>query len=118
RLPGDLVMPAGESGERPGVVVIHENRGLNPHIEDIARRVALEGFVALAPDALTPLGGYPGDEDAARELFAQLDRDRLVEDFVAAFEWLREAEECNGRVGAVGFCFGGEIGRASCRERV
>jgi len=106
-LRGYLVKPAGESGERPGVVVIHENRGLNPHIEDVARRVALEGFVALAPDALTPLGGYPGDEDAARELFAQLDRDRLVDDFVAAFEWLREADGCNGRVGAVGFCFGG-----------
>ena len=102
-----LAKPAGDAAARPGVVVIHENRGLNPHIEDIARRVALEGFVALAPDALTPLGGYPGDEDRARELFAQLDRERLVEDFVAAVEWLRDAAECNGRVGAVGFCFGG-----------
>jgi len=104
---GYLVTPAGETDERPGVVVIHENRGLNPHIEDIARRIALEGFVALAPDALTPLGGYPGDEDRARELFGQLDRGRLVEDFVAAVEWLQDADECNGRVGAVGFCFGG-----------
>ncbi|HEX6994043.1 MAG TPA: dienelactone hydrolase family protein [Gammaproteobacteria bacterium] len=104
---GYLVKPAGDAAPRPGVVVIHENRGLNPHIEDIARRIALEGFVALAPDALTPLGGYPGDEDRARELFAQLDRERLVEDFVAAVEWLEDADECNGRVGAVGFCFGG-----------
>jgi len=104
---GYLVKPAGDAAARPGVVVIHENRGLNPHIEDIARRIALEGFVALAPDALTPLGGYPGDEDRARELFAQLDRERLVEDFVAAVEWLEDADECNGRVGAVGFCFGG-----------
>jgi carboxymethylenebutenolidase len=106
-LRGYLVTPAGATDPLPGVVVIHENRGLNPHIEDIARRVALEGFVAFAPDALTPLGGYPGDEDAARELFGQLDRERLVEDFVAAVEWLQEADECNGRVGAVGFCFGG-----------
>ena len=104
---GYLVKPAGATDPLPGVVVIHENRGLNPHIEDIARRVALEGFVALAPDALTPLGGYPGDEDRARELFAQLDRERLVEDFVAAVGWLGDADECNGRVGAVGFCFGG-----------
>ncbi len=104
---GYLITPAGATEPLPGVVVIHENRGLNPHIEDIARRVALEGFAAFAPDALTPLGGYPGDEDRARELFAQLDRDRLVEDFAAAVTWLGEAEECNGRVGAVGFCFGG-----------
>jgi carboxymethylenebutenolidase len=106
-LRGYLAAPAEQSAPLPGIVVIHENRGLNPHIEDIARRLALEGFVALAPDSLTPLGGYPGDEDRARELFAQLDRDALVEDFVAGFEWLRGAEECNGRVGAVGFCFGG-----------
>ena len=104
---GYFVTPANQTGPRPGVVVIHENRGLNPHIEDIARRVALEGFVALAPDALTPLGGYPGDEDRARELYAQLERERLVEDFIAAFEWLQGAQACNGRVGAVGFCFGG-----------
>lgn len=104
---GYLVSPANQTGALPGVVVIHENRGLNPHIEDIARRVAIEGFIAFAPDALTPLGGYPGDEDSARELFGQLDRDKLVEDFVAAVEYLQEAEGCTGRVGAVGFCFGG-----------
>ena len=102
-----LVEPANRGGPLPGVVVIHENRGLNPHIEDVARRVALEGFIALAPDALTPLGGYPGDEDRARELFGQLDRDKLVEDFVAAVEYLQEAEGSTGSVGAVGFCFGG-----------
>ena len=104
---GYLVAPANREGPLPGVVVIHENRGLNPHIEDVARRVALEGFIALAPDALTPLGGYPGDEDRARELFGQLDRDTLVEDFVAAVEYLKEAEGSTGSIGAVGFCFGG-----------
>jgi carboxymethylenebutenolidase len=104
---GYLARSTDGSARRPGVLVIHENRGLNPHIEDIARRLALEGYLAFAPDALTPLGGYPGSEDAARELFGQLDRDALVEDFVAAFEFLRADERCTGRVGAVGFCFGG-----------
>ena len=109
RMRGYLARPAAGAERLPGVVVIHENRGLNPHIEDIARRLALEGYLAFAPDALTPLGGYPGTEDAARELFGRLNRETLVEDFVAAFEFLKSLPECTGKVGAVGFCFGGGI---------
>jgi carboxymethylenebutenolidase len=101
--------PANADGPLPGVVVIHENRGLNPHIEDIARRLGLAGYFAFAPDALTPLGGYPGDEDRARGLFADLDRTKTAEDFVAAVEFLQRDEECNGNVGCTGFCFGGGI---------
>jgi carboxymethylenebutenolidase len=107
RMSGYLARPAAASDRLPGVLVIHENRGLNPHIEDIARRLALEGYLAFAPDALTPLGGYPGNEDAARELFQRLNRESLVEDFVAAFEFLAALPDCTGKVGAVGFCFGG-----------
>lgn len=106
---GYLVQPASASGRLPGVLVVHENRGLNPHIEDIARRLALENFVAFAPDALFPLGGYPGDEDKARELFPKLDQTRTREDFIAALAWLKARPEVNGRVGAVGFCYGGGI---------
>jgi carboxymethylenebutenolidase len=106
-LRGYLVRTVDGPRRRPGVVVIHENRGLNPHIEDIARRIALDGYLAFAPDALTPLGGYPGNEDDARTLFAQLDRARLPQDFVAAFNFLKTQRECSGKVGAVGFCFGG-----------
>jgi carboxymethylenebutenolidase len=106
---GYLVRPAGASGKLPGVVVVHENRGLNPHIEDIARRLALENFMAFAPDALFPLGGYPGEEDKARELFPKLDRAKTQEDFVAAAEFLKARPDCTGRVGVVGFCFGGLI---------
>ncbi len=102
-----LTVPA--HARRPGVLVIHENRGLNPHIEDIARRLALEGFLAFAPDALTSLGGYPGDEDAAREHFAKLDPARNLEDFVAACEHLHTRLDCTGRVGAIGFCYGGGV---------
>ena len=94
-------------GKRPAVIVIHENRGLNPHIEDIARRVALENFIAFAPDALFPLGGYPGDEDRAREMFPKLSQEKTREDFVAAAEFLRARPECTGKIGAVGFCWGG-----------
>jgi carboxymethylenebutenolidase len=104
---GYLAKPANASGKLPGVLVIHENRGLNPHIEDIARRLALDNFVAFAPDALSPLGGYPGDEDKARELFGQLDQQKTTEDFVAAATFLRGREECTGKVGVVGFCIGG-----------
>jgi carboxymethylenebutenolidase len=104
---GYLARPADGPRQLPGVLVIHENRGLNPHIEDIARRLALAGYLAFAPDALTPLGGYPGNEDDARTLFAELDRAALVDDFVAAFEYLRDHPDCTGSVGAVGFCFGG-----------
>ncbi|HEY5566568.1 MAG TPA: dienelactone hydrolase family protein [Gammaproteobacteria bacterium] len=107
RMRGYLARPTSAAARLPGVLVIHENRGLNPHIEDIARRLALEGYLAFAPDALTPLGGYPGSEDAARELFGRLNRDTLVNDFVAAFEYLRGHADCTGSIGAVGFCFGG-----------
>jgi carboxymethylenebutenolidase len=106
---GYLALPARAQGKLPGILVIHENRGLNPHIEDIARRIALESFVAFAPDALTPLGGYPGDEDKARELFAKLDQPKTREDFLAALTFLAHRPECSGKVGAVGFCWGGGV---------
>lgn len=109
RIRGLWAQPAVGSGPWPAVLVVHENRGLNPHIEDIALRVALEGYVAFAPDALTPLGGYPGDEDKARELFAKLESAKSNEDFVAAAEFLRRRPECTGSVGVVGFCYGGGI---------
>jgi len=109
KMRGYLVVPAKRSGKLPGVLVVHENRGLNPHIEDIARRIALEQYVAFAPDALTALGGYPGDEDKARELFAKLDQQKTREDFVAAVAWLQKRPECSGKVGVVGFCYGGGI---------
>jgi carboxymethylenebutenolidase len=109
RMRGYLVRPAGAAGKLPGVLVVHENRGLNPHIEDIARRLALADFVAFAPDALTPLGGYPGTEDAARELFAKLDQAKSREDFVAGAKFLEGLPECTGRIGVVGFCYGGSI---------
>jgi carboxymethylenebutenolidase len=107
KMRGYLAQPAKAAGRLPGVLVIHENRGLNPHIEDIARRFALDELVAFAPDALFPLGGYPGDEDKARELFRQLDQAKTREDFVAAFGWLKARPETSGKVGAVGFCYGG-----------
>ena len=106
-LNGLLVEPKQPSGKLPGVLVIHENRGLNPHIEDVARRFALEGYLALAPDALTPLGGYPGTEDEARAQFGKLDQAKVKEDFVAAAGWLEQQPRCSGRVGVVGFCWGG-----------
>ena len=109
RARGYLVRPAKASGPLPLVLVVHENRGLNPHIEDVARRVALENFVALAPDALFPLGGYPGDEDQARALFAKLEQPKAFEDFVAATGFLRAQPDSNGRLGVVGFCYGGAI---------
>src|SRR6478672_3147015 len=107
KMRGYLVRPAKATGKLPGILVIHENRGLNPHIEDVARRFALENFVAFAPDALFPLGGYPGDEDKARELFTKLDQAKTREDFVAAFGFLKARPETTGKVGAVGFCYGG-----------
>jgi carboxymethylenebutenolidase len=106
---GYFARPATASGKFSGVLVIHENRGLNPYIEDVARRLALEGYVAFAPDALTPLGGYPGDEDKARELFAKVDRKKQTEDMVAAAGFLKSRPECSGRIGAVGFCQGGAV---------
>ena len=106
KMRGYLARPK-TSGRAPGVVVIHENRGLNPHIEDIARRLAVDGFVAFAPDALFPLGGYPGDEEKARELFPKLEQPKTREDFVAASAFLKSRPECTGKIGAVGFCYGG-----------
>ncbi len=106
---GYLVRPAQAAGPLPLVLVVHENRGLNPHIEDIARRLALAGFVAFAPDALFPLGGYPGNEDAARTLFQQLDQAKTREDMVAAAAYLSSVEGGNGRIGVIGFCYGGAI---------
>jgi carboxymethylenebutenolidase len=104
---GYFVRPAMAEGKRPALLVIHENRGLNPHIEDVARRLALDGFVVLAPDALFPLGGYPGSEDEARALFQKLDQPKTREDFLAAAGWLKARPESTGRYGAVGFCYGG-----------
>lgn len=108
---GYLCRPASAvaSARLPAVLVVHENRGLNPHIEDIARRLALDGFMAFAPDALTPLGGYPGDEDKARAAFATLDQAKAREDFVACAQWLRARADSNGKLGVVGFCYGGGI---------
>ena len=104
---GYLARPAKTSGKLPSIVVIHENRGLNPYIEDVARRLAVLNFVAFAPDALTPVGGYPGDEDKARELYAKLDAGKRTEDLMAAVTFLKARPESSGHVGAVGFCAGG-----------
>jgi len=109
KLRGYLVKPAGAKGKLPGVLVVHENRGLNPHIEDIARRVALDNFIAFAPDALFPLGGYPGDEEKARELFATLDQNKTRQDFIAAYHYLKGLPDVSGKVGVTGFCYGGGI---------
>jgi carboxymethylenebutenolidase len=109
KMRGYLAQPAKAAGKLPAVLVVHENRGLNPHIEDIARRLAVDNFVAFAPDALFPLGGYPGDEDKARELFPKLDQAKTREDFVTAAGWLKARPETNGKIGAVGFCYGGGI---------
>ncbi|PUA29562.1 MAG: carboxymethylenebutenolidase [Cellvibrio sp. 79] len=106
---GYLVKPAKVTGKLPTVLVVHENRGLNPHIEDITRRIALDNFIAFAPDALFTLGGYPGDEDKARELFQKLDQTKTQEDFVNAANYLKKLPDANGKVGAVGFCYGGGI---------
>jgi carboxymethylenebutenolidase len=106
---GYLARPANARGKLPGVLVVHENRGLNPHIEDIARRLALDNFIAFAPDALAPLGGYPGDEDQARQLFPKLDQAKTREDFVAAYGYLKGLPDCTGKVGVVGFCYGGGV---------
>ena len=106
---GQLAHLKEAPGKMPGVVVVHENRGLNPHIADVGRRVALEGFISLSPDALSPLGGYPGTDDEGRTLQRQRDRNEMLEDFIAAFEHLKNHDMCTGKVGVVGFCFGGWI---------
>lgn len=106
---GYLVLPSGGAEKLPAVVVYHENRGLNPYIEDVARRLALEGYMAFAPDALAPHGGYPGDEDKARAMFAELDQGKTHEDLFAAADFIKNHPRCNGRYGAVGFCYGGGV---------
>ena len=107
---GYLARPfSAGTAKLPTILVVHENRGLNPHIEDITRRIALDGYMAFAPDALTPLGGYPGDEDKAREAFAKLDQKKTSEDFVAAMGWLKARADTTGKIGVTGFCYGGGI---------
>lgn len=106
---GYMATPRGATDAKPAILVIHENRGLNPYIEDVVRRFAAADFLALGPDALTPLGGYPGSDDEGRELQRQLDPDVMMEDWVAAFEFLRTHPSSTGRVGAVGFCYGGGV---------
>lgn len=110
---GYLVRPAAAEGPVPGVVVVHENRGLNPYIEDVARRVAKAGFVALAPDGLSSVGGYPGNDDAGRTLQRTVDREKLMNDFFAAVDWLKAAEFTRGKVGITGFCYGGGVSNAA-----
>lgn len=104
-----LSQPIDTTRKLGGIVVVHENRGLNPYIEDVARRAALAGFITIAPDALTPLGGYPGNDDKGRELQSKRDKNEMLEDFIAAYEYLKKHPACNGKVGVVGFCFGGGI---------
>lgn len=106
---GLLSVPENSTGKLPGIVVVHENRGLNPYIEDVGRRAALEGFITLAPDALSPLGGYPGNDDDGRAMQRERDRNEMLEDFIAAFEYLSNHKDCSGKIGVVGFCFGGWI---------
>jgi carboxymethylenebutenolidase len=106
---GLLSQPSETKKKLPGIIVAHENRGLNPYIEDVGRRAAIEGFITLAPDALSPLGGYPGNDDAGRELQKKRTREEMLEDFIAAYEYLKSHPDCNGFIGVVGFCFGGWI---------
>ena len=106
---GLLSKPAKFDGKLGGIVVVHENRGLNPYVEDTARRAALDGFITLAPDALSPLGGYPGNDDEGREMQRKRDRNEMLQDFIAAFDYLKAHDDCNGKIGVVGFCFGGWI---------
>ena len=106
---GLLSMPANAEEKLPGIIVVHENRGLNPYIEDVGRRTAVEGFITLAPDALWPMGGYPGNDDDGREMQKKRDRYEMLEDFIAAYDYLKNHEQCNGQIGVVGFCFGGWI---------
>ncbi|WP_434037430.1 dienelactone hydrolase family protein [Formosa sp. 4Alg 33] len=104
-----LSTPQTVTEKLPGIIVVHENRGLNPYIEDVGRRAALEGFISIAPDALTPLGGYPGNDDEGREMQKKRDKNEMLEDFIAAFNYLKNHEKCSGKIGVVGFCFGGWI---------
>jgi carboxymethylenebutenolidase len=104
-----LVRPAEAHGKLPGILVVHENRGLNPYIEDVARRLGVAGYLALAPDELTPLGGYPGDDDKGRDMQAKLDQKKMMEDWVSAAGFLKSRPECNSKIGVVGFCYGGTV---------
>jgi carboxymethylenebutenolidase len=106
---GYMARPANAAGKLPAVLVIHENRGLNPYIKDVARRLALANFMAFAPDGLTSVGGYPGDDEKGAKLFKEIDKAKLIEDFLAAAEWLKSRPDCTGKLGAVGFCFGGGV---------
>ncbi len=106
---GYFVRPASAAGKLPGVLVVHENRGLNPYIEDVARRLGTANFIAFAPDGLTSVGGYPGDDEKGGALFGKVDRAKMTEDFVAAARWLKARPDCTGKIGVVGFCFGGGI---------
>src|SRR5713101_6801052 len=106
---GYLVRPASAGGKLPGVLVVHENRGLNPYIEDVARRLGTANFMAFAPDGLTSVGGYPGDDEKGGQLFGQVDRKKMGQDFLAAAYWLKERGDCTGKIGVVGFCFGGGV---------
>lgn len=106
---GLFSIPKDTKKKLPGIIVVHENRGLNPYIEDVGRRAALEGFVTLAPDALSPLGGYPGNDDEGRTMQRKRDRNEMLEDFIAAYNYLKNHKDCSGKVGVVGFCFGGWI---------
>ena len=109
KIKGYFVRPAKASGKLPAVLVIHENRGLNPYIEDVARRLGTENFMAFAPDGLTSVGGYPGDDEKGGALFRTVDRAKMNEDFIAAARWLKSRPDCTGKIGAVGFCFGGGV---------
>ena len=106
---GYLVRPAKAAGKLPGVIVVHENRGLNPYIEDVARRLGTEGYIAYAPDGTTSVGGYPGNDEDGGKKFASVDKAKMAEDFVAAAKWLKAHPSCNGKIGVVGFCYGGGI---------
>jgi carboxymethylenebutenolidase len=109
KIKGYFVRPANATGKLPGVLVIHENRGLNPYIEDVARRLGTANFLAFAPDGLTTVGGYPGDEEKGAALFGTVDKPKMTEDFIASARWLKGRADCTGKIGAVGFCFGGGI---------
>ena len=109
KIKGLLSKPKDLKTKVPGVIVVHENRGLNPYIEDVGRRTAIEGFISLAPDALSPLGGYPGNDDDGRTLQKQRDKNEMLEDFIAAYFYLKNHKDCSGKIGVVGFCFGGWI---------
>jgi carboxymethylenebutenolidase len=109
KIKGLLSIPTENQAKFPGVIVVHENRGLNPYIEDVGRRAAVAGFISLAPDALTPLGGYPGNDDDGRVMQQKRTREEMLEDFIAAYEYLLHHPSCNGKIGVVGFCFGGWI---------